>query len=448
MPIASVSAAELRPIADNGGNPAAVLTAAQSILPHLEQGRRVDATILRGAMEAAFGASDAAGAWDWKTAYDACEAATVLFLRKFGPAIRTRAASPEQLLPLLARVAALLPTHTRRSQESQDLQQFSTPITLGLAASTAAAITSTDLVLEPSAGTGLLAVLAKLAGGTVALNELAEMRGALLEGLFPGVAVTRFDAAQIDDYLDTSVSPSVVLMNPPFSVMAHVEGRVADAAYRHIASALARLRHGGRLVAITGANFSPVDPRWQDAFARLQEHGRIVLSAAIDGAVYARHGTTIDTRLLVIDKQPAVDAGAFPASLGIAPDAETLLDWVVRHVPPRLPVTPGAVQAIASRLAISRPVRSGRSRAQPAGILAAPASVELAYDTVDWAPAEGGQLTEALYEGYTLQSIRISGAQVHPTKLVQSASMASVAPPRAVLSSAPAGERDRGWSAI
>ena len=103
MPIASVSAAELRPVAADADNPAAaVLTAAQSILPHLEQGRRVDAAILRGAMEAAFRASDAAGAWDWKTAYDACEAATVLFLRKFGPAIRTRAASPEQLLPLSA----------------------------------------------------------------------------------------------------------------------------------------------------------------------------------------------------------------------------------------------------------------------------------------------------------------------------------------------------------
>jgi predicted RNA methylase len=431
MPIASVSAVELRPAAGHAGNPAAaVLNAAQTILPHLEQGRRVDAAVLRGAMENAFGASDAAGAWDWKTAYDACEAATVLFLHKFGPAIRARTASPKQMLPLLEKIAGLLPTHTRRSQESQNLQQFSTPITLGLAASTAAAITPADLVLEPSAGTGLLAVLAQLSGGALALNELAEMRGALLDGLFPGVPVTRFDAAQIDDHLDISVSPSVVLMNPPFSVMAHVEGRMADAAFRHIASALARLRDGGRLVAITGANFSPDEPRWHDAFARLQEHGRVVFSAVIDGTVYARHGTTIDTRLLVIDKQPAADAGAFPASLGIAPDAETLLDWVIRHVPPRLPVATAPMPVAVTRLAISRPIRPTGPRAQPSGILDAPAAVELAYDTINWAPAEGGQLTEALYEGYTLQSIRIPGAQPHPTKLVQSAAMASVAPPK------------------
>src|SRR3546814_1111172 len=83
--------------------------------------------MLRAAMESAFGASDAGGAWDWKAAYDACEAATVLFVRKFGPAMRRRAASPAAMLPMLAKIASLLPTHTRRSEESEALQQFSTP---------------------------------------------------------------------------------------------------------------------------------------------------------------------------------------------------------------------------------------------------------------------------------------------------------------------------------
>ena len=92
-------------------------------------------------MEHAFGGSDAAGAWDWKTAYDACEAATVLFLRKFGPAIRARAGSPAAELSMLGKIAALLPTHTRRSEESQALQQFSTPSRSAFVAATAAAIT-------------------------------------------------------------------------------------------------------------------------------------------------------------------------------------------------------------------------------------------------------------------------------------------------------------------
>ena len=100
----------------------ALAHAAQIILPHLERGQRVDAPKLRGSMESAFGGSDADGAWDWKTAYDACEAATILFLRKFGPAMLARAASPAAMLPMLAKIAGLLPTHARRSEESQALQ--------------------------------------------------------------------------------------------------------------------------------------------------------------------------------------------------------------------------------------------------------------------------------------------------------------------------------------
>ncbi|TAJ86505.1 MAG: hypothetical protein EPO50_13575, partial [Reyranella sp.] len=84
--------------------------AAHLLLPHLERGSRIDAVVLRAAMEHAFGGSDAAGAWDWKTAYDACEAATVLFMRKFGPTIRARAATPAAELSMLGRIAALLPT--------------------------------------------------------------------------------------------------------------------------------------------------------------------------------------------------------------------------------------------------------------------------------------------------------------------------------------------------
>jgi hypothetical protein len=79
---------------------------ARLLLPHLERGHRIDAFALRAAMERAFGGSDAAGAWDWKTAYDAREAATVLFLRKFGPAIRAQATSPAGQLQMLGKVAA------------------------------------------------------------------------------------------------------------------------------------------------------------------------------------------------------------------------------------------------------------------------------------------------------------------------------------------------------
>ena len=94
----------------------AALRAARQLLTDLERGHRIDAAVLRGAMEAAFAASDATGAWNWKTAYDVCEAATVLFLRKFGPAMRAKAGSTASMLPMLAKIANWLPTHTRRSE--------------------------------------------------------------------------------------------------------------------------------------------------------------------------------------------------------------------------------------------------------------------------------------------------------------------------------------------
>jgi len=410
-----------------------ILAAARLILPQLESGRRLSAGDLRTAMEAAFDGSDAGGAWDWKSAYEACEVATVLFLRRYGPSMWKRAASPGAMLPLLAKIARLLPTHTKQSEESATLQQFSTPIELGWAACTAAAITPADTVLEPSAGTGLLAILAELAGAGLVLNELAETRAELLALLFPDVALTRHDAAQIDDHLEPGVTPSVVLMNPPFSAVAHVDRRMTDAALRHISSALARLADGGRLVAITGANCGPDQPASRDAFVSLQQRGQVVFSTPIDGAVFAKHGTTIDTRLTVIDKRPADDPGAFPVSPGVAPDVATLLGWITHSVPSRLPVSRALI--VRSTAAPTAKPHCPRKQviARPSSFPAVPyadEAMELAYETLDWTPSEGGTVTDTLYEAYQLQSIRIPGAQPHPTKLVQSAAMASVAPPK------------------
>jgi len=153
----------------------AILAVAEALQPDLAQGFQIDALRLRIEMERAFGGSDATGDWDWKLAYEAGEVALVLFLRKFGQALLVRAGSPAALLPILAKVAGLLPTHTRRSEEMERFQQFSTPLPMGLAALAAAQITARDLVFDPSAGTGLLAILAEIAGGRLMLNELADI---------------------------------------------------------------------------------------------------------------------------------------------------------------------------------------------------------------------------------------------------------------------------------
>ena len=141
-----------------------ILAAAASLLSSLEAGKNLDARILREAMLSAFRASDADGAWIWKDAYEAAEAAAVLFLRKYAKAMRAKAATPANYLAMIERLSALLPSHTRRSEESDQFQQFSTPLGLAYLMGHAAQIARGEAVLEPSAGAGLLAIQAEAAG--------------------------------------------------------------------------------------------------------------------------------------------------------------------------------------------------------------------------------------------------------------------------------------------
>lgn len=418
----------------------AIVAVAEALQPDLAQGFQIDALRLRLEIERAIGGSDADGAWDWKLAYEAGEVALVLFLRKFGRALLARAGSPAALLPILAKVAGLLPTHTRRSEEMERFQQFSTPLPMGLAALTAAQITPRDLVLEPSAGTGLLAILAEIAGGSIALNELADTRADLLRLLFPGHPVTTFDAAQIDDHLDTGVRPSVILMNPPFSAVAHVDGRTTEATARHLRSALARLAPGGRLVAITGSGFAPDAPAWAETFVRLTETAHLVFTGAVSGVAFAKHGTSFETRISVFDKCRGGERGGITADLErpISPDVASLLSLITTHVPPRLELEPADPSgrgcpspspgnpARATRRAISTSRAMPRTNT-PAQMDAANLAYSLRDATEDGASA---RLSDSIYETFRLQAFDIPGAALHPTKLVQSAAMASVAPPK------------------
>src|SRR3546814_15741663 len=84
------------------------------------------------------------------------------------------------------------------SDLGQSLQQYSTPLPLAFVAAHAASIHVGDRVLEPSAGPGMLAIHAELAGAALALNELADARAELLERLFPAAPVTRLAGASND----------------------------------------------------------------------------------------------------------------------------------------------------------------------------------------------------------------------------------------------------------
>src|SRR5208337_542371 len=122
----------------------------------------------------------------------------------------------------------------------------------------------------------------------------------LLSELFPRTPVMRFNAEQIDDYLDATIQPATVIMNPPFSASPGIDRTMRDATVRHIRSALRRLPEGGRLVVLTAASHDPTDPHIKALYTDLSDRASFVFTASVDGRIYARHGTTIDTRLTFI----------------------------------------------------------------------------------------------------------------------------------------------------
>ena len=84
---------------------AAILDVAEALQSDLALSFQIDTLRLRLEMEHAFGGPDATGAWDWKLAYEACEAALVLILRKFDRALLARAGSLVALQPILSKVS-------------------------------------------------------------------------------------------------------------------------------------------------------------------------------------------------------------------------------------------------------------------------------------------------------------------------------------------------------
>ena len=444
-------------IADTAGvrsKPVGLLAAATALLPNLETGRTLDAKTLREAMSAAFGASDAQGAWVWKDAYEAAEAAMVLFVQRYGRLMRREAgAGPGSAAAMLEILAALEPSQTRRSEEQLALQQFSTPLPLAYAALQAAAIRPGDIVLEPSAGTGMLAVMAECAlgkrsnsarsGTPLHLNEMAAVRAGLLAGLFEHAPVTRHNAESIADYLP-GLRPTVVLMNPPFSASPGVQRIRHDVDLRHLRSAFSMLPAGGRLVAITSAGCIPGDAAWSRAFERLDPPPRTVFSIAIDGRAYARRGTAFDTRLTVIDRDPANAQDVPIDARASVPTAAGLLAAISANVPPRQAVVPIAAALVPTGdlfgHAAARPASRKRTAATAPNTRPAAPQVrdwgpvaELDYETSPANPESKAAEPEAthagVYEPWCPRTVRIPGACEHPTPLVQSAAMAAVPHP-------------------
>jgi len=353
-----------------------ILAAARSLAPRLNQLRSLDRRQVSAAMTTMFGASDAEGAWSWRDAYDAIEAALVIQLRRLGPQLSRLEDAPVETLSLLETLSELTLTHSRRSEEQIALDQFSTPPQLGALAVLAGQVRAGDAVLEPSAGTGLLAVLAEACEASLSLNEISAGRFALLEGLFPRANRSQHDARHLRDILPSSGAFDVVLANPPFQQLEV-----------HLQSAIDCLAEGGRLSAIVPARLLD-DP---GALAALARRGAVRLRLAFHPRAYARHGTSVETGLLVVDRQPP--STVLPPLVAAETLAEAAL--AAADVGERATARPRPFRAAPALGAAAPRVRTNAAPARRLAFLADAAPLD--YETIPWSGE--GRLAAAHRDG-------------------------------------------------
>lgn len=227
---------------------------------------------------------------------------------KYGKQLLPSVDPSNSCLGILKPLQKRLPTQTWRSDAQITYQQFSTPASIAYLAAYLLNLNDRDTVLEPSCGTGSLAVWAQSVGATVVSNEIDRRRRELatLVGLDP----TGHDAEFIDDLLPENILPNVVLANPPFSSSGgRVERNQSKFGFRHVESALRRLAPGGRFTIILGesGSFRSVSGRqfWQSLLPNFQ------LTAAIElpGCEYYRNGTTVRVSLLMGRKSSNDESG-------------------------------------------------------------------------------------------------------------------------------------------
>ena len=211
---------------------------------------------------------------------------------------------------ILKPLAARLPTQTWRSHEQNIRQQFSTPPAMAYLLSYLLNFQQGEQVLEPSAGTGGLAVWSNGFGIETHVNEIDPRRRDLLCEL--GFAPTSHNAEFIDDFLTHGVEIDCVMMNPPFSANGErTRFNSCKFGFRHVESALRRLKRGGKFGIILG-NSAGLDTKTGDEFWRkmsVQTSVRAIIK--ISGREYYKNGTSVETNLIVGRKN----------------QSETPLDW-------------------------------------------------------------------------------------------------------------------------
>lgn len=291
----------------------------------------------------AYGGTQGQGTYSSKDAYDAMELGINQYLLDNATVLKTNGRSVgeiKQNINILRSILSLVPTQTKGNTEQQTHQQFSTPPTIAYVASWVANITGNDTMLEPSAGIGGIAIFAKAAGAKVIVNELSDRRLGILKNM-PFDGFYNENAEHINDILHDKISPTVVVMNPPFSATAGRMGNKNSTANAkaHIEQALEILQDGGRLVAIVGQGMADKAPAfsswWKDIKSQYNVRANIGIyepsetSRIQHSDEYKKYGTDFGVQLVVIDKNGSTTETIAKAE----PSLENIIDLLegVKH---------------------------------------------------------------------------------------------------------------------
>src|SRR6202451_4742593 len=151
-----------------------------------------------------FGSSRVSGKWSPKDAFDAMEAGVNKYLLHIGK--ETMARPVPEALQVLRNLMKGVTSQGVRTEEQIKNQQFSTPPTESYVAAKVAGLKPSDVVLEPSAGNGGLAVWTKEIGAAVHVNEIAPRRQEMLKEVGFDKP-TAHDGEIINSLLDRKIKP-------------------------------------------------------------------------------------------------------------------------------------------------------------------------------------------------------------------------------------------------
>ena len=263
-----------------------------------------------------FGGTKGEGKFDQSDAYDALELGINLAIKEAG-IDPSKAKDTDNVIDDIRKLSRLLqsvPTQTTRTEDKIKFQQFSTPPTLAYLVNWLANIRKGNNVLEPSAGTGNLAIFAHNSGAELTLNELTDRRADILDSFKLG-DVYRENAEHIADILTPKLGegkrPDRVIMNPPFSAAGNRGVSNSNTnGFRHVEQALELLKDGGRLVTILGSGRDGKGTsveKWLNTHIAKKYNVRAIINSG--GKAYRKNGTNFGNIIAVIDKNGATPKG-------------------------------------------------------------------------------------------------------------------------------------------